>query len=70
MAYDFGEVLAGIEDKNLLSAMQNNSWGTRGQTAAMRYLQVATADALIARMNLEQNFSDRLRDRVGMSSMN
>ncbi|MEI2609714.1 MAG: polymer-forming cytoskeletal protein [Candidatus Promineifilaceae bacterium] len=62
---NFGEVLAGIEDKSLLAAMQSEGMGSPGQTATLRYLQVTTADALVARMNLEQNFTDRIRERVG-----
>jgi len=63
-AGNFGDVLAGIEDKNLLLAMQTENSSTQGQTAVLRLLQTTTADALVARMNLEQNFTDRIRERI------
>lgn len=61
----FGELLAGIEDKNLQAAMAADAAGSRGQTAVLRYLQVAAAEAIAARSNLEQNFTDRLRETAG-----
>ncbi|MBK9053533.1 MAG: polymer-forming cytoskeletal protein [Chloroflexi bacterium] len=62
--HNFGEVLAGIEDKSLLAAMQSENRDSQGQSAVLRLLQTTTADALIARMNLEQNFTDRIRERI------